>query len=113
MSRRNRLRRSNLQVGEIIQAESRLGFFPPGIYRVRHAGETLICLSVGDIVIEVAGDDLKITHRGLSAPISWLPHEIEFLRENPMSCGCPKCAELRASKERLWAKQEAAAPTLQ
>lgn len=112
MSRRNRLRRSKLQVGEIIQAESKLGFFPPGIYRVRYVDEKLIHLSVGEIEIGVAKQDVKTVHRGLSAPASWLPHEIEFLRANPMSCGCPECTKLRASKERQWAKQETAAPTM-
>lgn len=100
---------SNLKVGEIIKAKSKLGLIPEGLYRVDGSIFGHVMLSVGEIRMGAPSMDLEILERDLSQPETWLPEEIKVIKHQLTYCNCAKCRKSLAQKERLLDEANASA----
>lgn len=94
------MRVRDLQIGEIVEVQSLLGFPLAPLYRVEGFEGSMIRLSCGTFGANIGVDQLRIVRRGLPEPESWLPSQIAQCKA--MSCSCEKCRKLAIELEEAY-----------
>lgn len=99
MGKKSRLKRERLVVGEIVEVRGRRGLLPPVTFKVEGVESDLIFGSIGEIRWGVNSKLIEVVRRRMPEPRSWLPFEIDFLRQHVARCDCADCREILETKE--------------
>jgi hypothetical protein len=83
-----------------------------GIFRFYSEDDGLLVLELGDSLLGVRKEFVDIVERDLPEPLSWLPREIEQIRQTAETCNCKLCHKLLVEKEAELARLGVEAPAL-